>query len=363
MKVVTATTFRQSAEPNRNFMRFSAGALKSLAAAGPIPFLRDHAQRMVLARGGTVRSSVGRTVGGAFELEQRIELTAPWAIEAFEAGLIDRFSIGWHPTGPVRYAHDGKEIRGWPDHFPGEELDDGTIIEWEFTAVDLVEVSAVNVPAVVGTRVEGALELGRARLSRTGIDADAIAPLVVAGAMSETGLFVSAGLALARAPDVAAATRAPARIARGTSPIEVGVQRRLAEARATYQRWAAIAHSPSGGGWSSSELRRHRPPNPDDAKERAQAFPWAPPINPPAVPAHAQERSMLPMPKMQDSATWLEVGDKRWLTVQLSDRQLEMIASMGLSEQQWRESMARGGQPAQPAAMSSGRTGGVRQVG
>lgn len=162
-----AITFLQGDEPNRNFLRFKPGILRTLARTFEgAPFLRNHDQGDVLARGGTVISSraVREGVGDAarddadgarWVFHQRIRAVKPWAVEGLLDGTIDRFSIGWHPSGPILYRHSGKEIEDWPAHWPGEELDDGTVVEWVFTAAEGTEVSGVNVPAVLETGVEG----------------------------------------------------------------------------------------------------------------------------------------------------------------------------------------------------------------
>jgi len=142
--------------PNRNFIRFRNGAMGPLAKSGKsTPFLRDHAQRSQADRGGTiVESKLEKSDDGVRSIVQRVRLTTPWAVQGALDGTIDRFSIGWRPTGPIVYAHSGEEIEDWPKHWPGDELEDGTIVEWEFTAAELVETSSVNVPAVVGTGID-----------------------------------------------------------------------------------------------------------------------------------------------------------------------------------------------------------------
>lgn len=162
---VEATVFLQGDQPNRNFVRFKPTLLKRLAKSFVgMPFLRDH-DRGVLARGGTVVASefVGDKDGG--EIKQTIELVKPWAIEAALDGTIDRFSIGWSNTAPVLCSEcDAPFAPGFfgvasnCDHYPGDvvELKDGTkrVVEMVVTGADGVEVSAVSVPAVLGTGVD-----------------------------------------------------------------------------------------------------------------------------------------------------------------------------------------------------------------
>jgi len=164
---VDAVTYIQRKTPNRNFVRFKDGALRTIAKSGVgSPYLKDHAQRDVLSRGGTTTASkaVKNEETGDWEFHQSFHLVKPWAVEGTLDGTLDRFSIGWSPTGPVVYAHTGEPLEDWPKHWPGDKLEDGTVVEWVFTAADLVETSAVNVPAVVGTRPKGLAEF-RAALS------------------------------------------------------------------------------------------------------------------------------------------------------------------------------------------------------
>lgn len=155
-----ATTFIQSESPNRNFVRFRQGLLRKLAKSGTNSvFLRDHNQNNVLSRGGTItKSRAVKDDEGRDVFVQTIRLVKDWAVIGVLDGTIDRFSIGWIPTGPIVYSHNGDEVKGWPDHWPGDELEDGTVVEWVFTDAELIETSGVNVPAVVGTQIEGIRE-------------------------------------------------------------------------------------------------------------------------------------------------------------------------------------------------------------
>lgn len=172
---VEATVFLQGDQPNRNFVRFKPSLLKKLAKSFEgMPFLRDH-DRGVLARGGTITKSefVGDKDGG--EIKQTIELVKPWAIEAALDGTIDRFSIGWNNTGPVVCSECDEPfspgffgVESKCSHYPGDVLEgkDGEkrVVEMVVTGADGVEVSAVSVPAVLGTGVDqirSALSLAR----------------------------------------------------------------------------------------------------------------------------------------------------------------------------------------------------------
>lgn len=157
---------------NRKAVRFRDGALVALGRSGRgTPFLRDHAQRDLEARAGTVIASVTEKVGdGHYQIRQTARVTAPWAVEALLRGNLDRFSIGWNPTGDVLCSACNKPVYSVCYHYPGDRLReqevDGAkklvrdragsiVVEWVFTDAELVETSAVNVPAVPSTQIEG----------------------------------------------------------------------------------------------------------------------------------------------------------------------------------------------------------------
>ena len=163
-----AVTFIQAdGRPNRNFIRFKKSRLSAIAKTGKgSVFLRDHAQWSQSERGGTIlKSKATKAEDGATVFLQTVRVTTPWAVQGVLDKTIDRFSIGWYPTGPLVYAHSGEEIEGWPKFWPGEVLEDGTIVEWEYSDAELVETSAVNVPAVLGTEL---VEEVRAALAASG---------------------------------------------------------------------------------------------------------------------------------------------------------------------------------------------------
>lgn len=156
---VDAITYIQRDTPNRNAIRFprKASTLRRIAKSGVgAPVLRDHDQNSVMSRGGKVLSSKAvKNDAGEWEFHQRLELVKPWAVEGVLDGTIDRFSIGWYPLGPITYSHNGEEVLGWPEYWPGDTLEDGTVVEWVYEDAQLIEVSCVNVPAVTGTHIEG----------------------------------------------------------------------------------------------------------------------------------------------------------------------------------------------------------------
>jgi len=148
--------FRQLAAANRNFVRFPLPVLEDLAPTyGGVPFLRDHQQRNLDARGGTVVASkldLSEAAGPRFL--QSIELAAPWAVEKALLGLLDRFSIGWHTTGELLCSVcQTPLLAGDCYHMPGDSVD-GMRVEAIVTGAVGAETSAVNVPAVSGTGIE-----------------------------------------------------------------------------------------------------------------------------------------------------------------------------------------------------------------
>ncbi len=148
---------QQDGVSNRNFIRFKKSILRKLAKSFKlVPLLRDH-NRASSARGGTVIASAAVKIEGGFAFDQTIRLTAPFAVDAFLSGNLDRFSIGWDfPALDVILcsACDCPAFGGNCPHLPGDLLDDGTRAEFIFTEADGVEVSEVTVPAVKGTGLE-----------------------------------------------------------------------------------------------------------------------------------------------------------------------------------------------------------------
>lgn len=115
------------------------------------PFLRDHDEYRIESRDGTVRRS-GLVDGG---FRQTIELTTERGIKSFAEGQIDRFSIGWFFSG-ITCSICGAS---WYecDHRWGQEYtdEDGNrqVCGLIFEKPRGKETSAVNVPAVEGTRI------------------------------------------------------------------------------------------------------------------------------------------------------------------------------------------------------------------
>lgn len=148
--------------PNRRFVKIRDGnVLTAARTAEGRPFLRDHAQGNQLARAGTILQSRGvRRDAGDYAIEMVVELTAPWAVDLALRNLLTFVSIGMNPTGPVLCSFCGTEIFTECDHILGEEIvgkpgTEPVTCEWIFTSVEIVECSAVNVPAVPGAHIEG----------------------------------------------------------------------------------------------------------------------------------------------------------------------------------------------------------------
>lgn len=160
--LVDLTAYVQSQKPNRNFIRFRPAIRKKLARSFEgQPFLRDHEQQDLLARGGTIVASRLEDREDGFAILQTVELGAPWAVEHALLGLMDRFSIGWRRTGDVVCSLDGCSFLDWSKrcgHYPGDVVDVGgveRVCEAIFNEAEGVEVSAVSVPAVVEAEIEG----------------------------------------------------------------------------------------------------------------------------------------------------------------------------------------------------------------
>ena len=154
---------------NRNYVRFRDGGLRALGRSGKgTPLLRDHLQDDLGARAGTIVDSKTIEIAeGHYQIRQTARVTAPWAADALLRGNLDRFSIGWNPTGPVVCSACDRPILTVCSHFPGDRLavgedgkktrsaDGDLAVEWIFTSADLVETSGVSVPAVPSAQIEG----------------------------------------------------------------------------------------------------------------------------------------------------------------------------------------------------------------
>jgi hypothetical protein len=219
-----ARVFRQKdGAPNRNHLRFKADKLGDIATSFVgMPVLLDHNTYEQAARIGTITASEAEEQGhGWVAFKQTLKIVKSAAVISVLDGTLDRFSIGWHPTGPVLCSVHGVDVRSWKERskaecycWPGDRVSverDGkkttATVEFEFQSADGIEVSAVNVPAVKGTRIEDvrealALELG---LQLHDIPAREKETQMLKFALLATALGVPS---LAAAEDEAAAVRA-----------------------------------------------------------------------------------------------------------------------------------------------------------
>lgn len=172
---VRITSYVQRVTPNRNFVRFGRGTLRKGAHSfkGQVALV-DHAQREQAARIGTITESKAvKNDTGEIAFQQTLSVVKRHAIESVLDGTIDRWSIGWYPTGPIDCSACKGPMFGKAStcpHWPGDALEGGGNVEAIYTAWEGVEVSAVNVPAVLGTGVDeirAALAAEREGLSNT----------------------------------------------------------------------------------------------------------------------------------------------------------------------------------------------------
>lgn len=160
--VKRALAFRQpKGKRNRNNLRFADDKLESSAPTWKgQPFLVDHNAYEQVARKGTILTSeFAEDAKGAPAFFMGFSVVKADAAISVLDGTIDRFSIGWFSTGPVLCTAHGVDVRG-PDScycWPGDKvLVDGKekIVEYEYQQFAGKELSAVNVPAVIGTKIE-----------------------------------------------------------------------------------------------------------------------------------------------------------------------------------------------------------------
>lgn len=157
---------------NRNHLRFAKKILRGLARSFVgAPLLRDHEQKDMLARAGTIKSSKAVPIDGGLAFDMTASVVAPWAVGALLRGTWDRFSVGWDHGGrdTIECSLCKVPIFTKCSHLPGdkvvtdEESGETHVIEFVFTEATGIEVSGVSVPAVAGT---GLTEI-RAALSFT----------------------------------------------------------------------------------------------------------------------------------------------------------------------------------------------------
>lgn len=161
-----AVTFsQQPGVRNRNFVRFGEENLANIAKSGVNSvFLRDHRQGSMADAGGRIVESVARHSGSAIEFAQTLLLVRDWAVEDALLGMMRAFSIGWNPiaapgklTPEVLCSVCMAPIQHcvWElGHWRGREVK-GQVVELIFQNAELLETSAVPVPAVREVRAIG----------------------------------------------------------------------------------------------------------------------------------------------------------------------------------------------------------------
>ncbi len=158
---VQAITFRQKdGEPNRNFLRFKTERLAAIAESfvGK-PVLLDHNKWEQSARMGTITASEAVQINTWTAFRQTLRFVKPHAVISVLDGTIDAYSIGWDPSGKILCTAHQSDVRGkgrcgcWPGD--KVELDGKTVVaEYEWQSTEGLETSAVNTPAVTGTKNE-----------------------------------------------------------------------------------------------------------------------------------------------------------------------------------------------------------------
>jgi hypothetical protein len=163
----TALGFRQTVAAankggtaNANGFRFRNESMRSLARSfRGQPFLTGHDRGDVRARGGTIRDAYLEQLDASAEVAilYDIDAVADWAKDGLANGTIDRFSIGAsRGDGEIVCTVHGAPVFVECVCFPGEAVEyegDEMIAEWEYQDPIGMELSAVNVPAVLGTFV------------------------------------------------------------------------------------------------------------------------------------------------------------------------------------------------------------------
>lgn len=162
LMVKRARTYRQSkGYKNRNYLRFHPDKLDTIAPSFKgQPFLLNHDQYDQASRKGTILSSQLETDDrGMSSFYMGFSVVKPDAVISVLDGTIDRFSIGWFMNGAVLCTAHKVDVRSKESCYcwPGDVVEvDGKqlIAEYEYQDATGKEVSAVNSPAVTGTRIE-----------------------------------------------------------------------------------------------------------------------------------------------------------------------------------------------------------------
>lgn len=162
--VKRARTYKQSVKPgsmiNQRGVRFLTSALGEVAPTWKgQPFLLNHDARNQESRKGTILTSELGEHAGSPAIFMGFSVVKRDAAISVLDGTIDRFSVAWRPKGSVFCTVHGVDLLGKESCmcWPLEELTiDGKArtVEYEYHGGQGKELSAVNVPAVDGTKIE-----------------------------------------------------------------------------------------------------------------------------------------------------------------------------------------------------------------
>lgn len=159
---VAATTWRQRPTPNRRHLRLAVDKLADRAGSWKgKPFLTDHNTYSMSAAKGTILSSkLVEESAKVHSFDQVLHVVKPDAVIGVLDGTMRTFSIGWFALGPVMCSVHGVDVRGSDSCYcyPGDTVTvDGKpqVVQYEFSDYEGKEVSAVVVPAVRDTSIEG----------------------------------------------------------------------------------------------------------------------------------------------------------------------------------------------------------------
>jgi len=139
------------------------------------PYLRDHDTRSIDSRDGTLVSSV---FDGEW-ISADVRLTTRRGMVDYIEGKMDRFSIGWHYDDAICSICNNSWFSRECSHWPGGKYkvgDQEQICFLTFTNPRGKELSAVNVPAVQGTGITGALAEYKLSLSDSVVEIETEGP-------------------------------------------------------------------------------------------------------------------------------------------------------------------------------------------
>ncbi len=343
----------QRARANASLARFRDEDLPAFAKSftGKL-FLRDHNRWSMGAVGGRIVSSdlVDDDKGYAFL--QKLELVKTWAIEDALDGTMQTFSIGWDPkkAGWEGYKASllcsvcngpfwGKDGCG---HSVGQEVAgnfaEPVIVEALWVNVIGAETSEVAFPAVRGTGVEeihAALSEARSLWPTPTTKDDRMDEILKALGLNEAA---DAKAAIAEIGKLAArATAAEARLdeerkARAAEAEDLGrVRAELAEVKKSTRdadvkrlHEGALAKMLFAAGSKREEYFLAVA-----ARDLKEAESYLGTLEPVVLGAGEMQSTRVAEPTKSDAA--------------LSDRQKKMIADMGMTEEQYRSNLAKGG--------------------